>query len=112
MERHRFLRCADLLQLAGIEGVPRFGLEVHLLVATVSGRLDPPGFEPTGRTVELTGMCAYEFRGGLIAHHSMFFDVMSFSQQIGLMPAMDSAPVKALVGVQNLTQKIVRLVKQ
>jgi predicted ester cyclase len=82
------------------------------MVATMSGRLDPPGFEPTGRTVELTGMCAYVFRGGLIAHHSMFYDVMSFSQQIGLMPAMDSAPVKALVGVQNLSQKIVRMVKR
>ncbi len=71
------------------------------MVATMTGRLDPPGWEPTGKGAEVAGMCAYEFRDGLIARHTVIYDQMSLSQQLGLMPATDSAPVKAMVGLQK-----------
>lgn len=92
--------------LSGRKAAPRW----HM-VATMTGRLEPPGWEPTGTGVEVAGMCAYEFRGGLIARHTVIYDQMSMSRQLGLMPAMDSVQVKAMVGLQRaqaLGRKLVR----
>lgn len=85
------------------------------MVATMTGRLDPPGWEPTGRGVEVSGMCAYEFRDGLIARHTVLYDQMSMSRQLGLMPGPDSVPVKAMVGLQRaqaLGRKLVKGVRR
>jgi len=58
------------------------------MIATMTGRLFPPGYAPTGRTADCTGMCAYEFRDGLICRHTVVYDVMNFSQKLGLLQAM------------------------
>jgi len=57
------------------------------MVATMTGRLYPPGYAPTGKTADCTGMCAYEFRDGLICRHTVVYDVMGFSQKLGLLAA-------------------------
>ena len=57
------------------------------MIATMTGRLYPPGYAPTGRTADCTGMCAYEFRDGLISRHTVVYDVMGFSQKLGILSA-------------------------
>jgi hypothetical protein len=51
-------------------------------------------------------------KGGARAHcHTVIYDQMSMSRQLGLMPAMDSVQVKAMVGLQRaqaLGRKLVR----
>lgn len=76
------------------------------MVATMTGRMDPPGFEPTGRTADVAGTCTYEFRDGLISRHTMHYDTMSFARKLGLMPASDSVAYKAMVGAQVVGKKV------
>lgn len=82
------------------------------MVATMTGRLDPPGYEPTGKTGDVTGMCRYEFGdGGLIAQHSIVYDAMSLSRRLGLVPGSDSLQFKAMVGLQQAEQLGRKLVR-
>ena len=75
------------------------------MVATMKGRLDPPGYEPTGMTGDVTGMCRYEFTdGGLIARHQIIYDTMTLARGLGLMPPSDSVPYRMLVGLQQADQ--------
>lgn len=75
------------------------------MVVTMNGRLDPPGYEPTGKTVDVRGMSRFEFGdGGRIAHYSSVYDLMSLIQRLGLLPDADSLPFKALVGLEQAEQ--------
>lgn len=77
-------------------------------VATMTGPLDPPGFAPTGKTVYFPGACFYEFRDGLIARHTILYDVMGVSEKLGLMPGMESMPVKMLARTQRFATTVRR----
>jgi ketosteroid isomerase-like protein len=46
----------------------------------------PPALAPTGRAVDINGIDLYEFRDGLISRHTLIYDPVDFSQQIGLLP--------------------------
>jgi len=71
------------------------------MVATMTGRLDPPGFEPTGKTGDVTGMTRIEFGdGGRIARVEVLYDTMTLDRRLGLLPGTGSLPFKALVGLQ------------
>jgi steroid delta-isomerase-like uncharacterized protein len=59
------------------------------LTATMQGRLDPPGFSPTGRAIELVGACLYAFRDGAIARHTIVYDGIDFLRQLGALPKGD-----------------------
>jgi steroid delta-isomerase-like uncharacterized protein len=75
------------------------------MVVTMKGPLDPPGYEPTGMTGDVTGMCRYEFaEGGLVARHQTVYDTMTLAQRLGLMPSSDSVPYRMLVGLQQADQ--------
>ena len=75
------------------------------MVATMTGRLDPPGYEPTGMTGDVTGMCCYEFGdGGVITHHTTLYDTASFARRLGLLPGPDSLQFRAMVGLQQAEQ--------
>ena len=75
------------------------------MVATMTGRLDPPGYEPTGKTGDASGMCRFEFGdGGLITHHSIVYDTKSFAQRLGLMPGPDAFQSKTMVILQQAEQ--------
>jgi hypothetical protein len=75
-------------------------------VGTMTGRLDPPGYLPTGKTADWSGMCYYEFRGGLIARHVLVYDVLGLTQRLGLMPATDSLMTKTLVSAHNVGSRL------
>jgi steroid delta-isomerase-like uncharacterized protein len=75
------------------------------MVVTMTGRLDPPGLEPTGLTGDVTGMCRYEFgESGLIVRHQTVYDTLALWQRLGLMPSSASLPYRVLVGLQQADQ--------
>ena len=78
-------------------------------VGTMTGRLDPPGYLPTGQTADWAGMCSYEFRDGLISRHVLVYDVLGVTQKLGLMPATDSVMTKTLVGAQNVGSRLAKV---
>lgn len=68
---------------------------------TMTGPIDPPGYAPTGRKVSVSGVCLFEFQDGLVAHHTIVYDSMGILQQVGIMPAVDSAQAKLIAGLQR-----------
>jgi steroid delta-isomerase-like uncharacterized protein len=75
------------------------------MVVTMTGRLDPPGYEPTEMTGDVTGMGRFEFaEGGLITRYQTVYDTMSLAQRLGLMPTSASLPFRVLIGLQQADQ--------
>lgn len=81
-------------------------ISTYRLIGTMTGRADPPGYEPTGKTASIRGTCVYELRDGLIARHTIIYDALDLLQQLGLMPATDSLPTKIMAGAQTVTTKL------
>jgi steroid delta-isomerase-like uncharacterized protein len=78
-------------------------LALHWSVTgTMLGELDPPGFAPTGRRIELDGVDLLELRDGLVCAYAGFFDARGVAQQIGVMPAAGSRGERMAVAVQRL----------
>jgi steroid delta-isomerase-like uncharacterized protein len=46
---------------------------------------EPPTIAPTGRRFQTEGVDLYEFRDGLISRWTIVYDLLSFSNQIGLL---------------------------
>lgn len=46
---------------------------------------EPPTIPPTGKSFDIHGVDLYEFREGLLSEWTIVYDLMGFSQQIGLM---------------------------
>jgi ketosteroid isomerase-like protein len=75
------------------------------LAGTMTGRLDPPGYEPTGAAVDVTGMSRFEFAaGGLIADHSMVYDTLTLARRLHLAPGEHSLSFRTMVGLQQAEQ--------
>jgi steroid delta-isomerase-like uncharacterized protein len=68
---------------------------------TFTGRMDPPGFAPTGRRWEIDGADFHEYRGGRISKLRVVFDLMSVSRQLGVMPAAGSRAERAMAAAQR-----------
>jgi len=68
---------------------------------TNTGPLDPPGFAPTGRSIEIEGVDLWTMRGGRIAVYRAFYDFNSLAVQLGLAPAPGSRTEKAAVSLQR-----------
>jgi steroid delta-isomerase-like uncharacterized protein len=69
---------------------------------------NPPTLAPTGRTVDITGIDLYEFRDGLISHHTLIYDPVDFSQQIGLLPSLDRKVPAVMLLAQRLIASVQR----
>jgi predicted ester cyclase len=68
---------------------------------TFTGRMDPPGFAPTGRRWEIDGADFHEYRDGRISKLRVVFDLMSVSRQLGVMPAAGSRAERAMAAAQR-----------
>jgi steroid delta-isomerase-like uncharacterized protein len=68
---------------------------------TFTGRMDPPGFAPTGRSWEVDGVDFHEYRDGRIATLRVVCDLMTISRQLGVMPAVGSRGERALAAAQR-----------
>lgn len=71
---------------------------------TMTGRM-ALGYEPTGKSVKVSGTCVYRLRDGLIGEHLVVFDAMDFMQQLGLMPHEEDLTFKVMLEAQNLTTR-------
>jgi steroid delta-isomerase-like uncharacterized protein len=68
---------------------------------TFTGRMDPPGFAPTGKRWEVDGVDFQEYRDGRIAKLRVIFDLMTVSRQLGVMPATGSRAERAMAAAQR-----------
>ncbi len=75
---------------------------------TMTGPIDPPGYAPTGKKALVSGVCLYEFQDGLIARHTIVYDTMGLLQQLGIMPAADSAQAKLIAALQRAVTRLPR----
>jgi steroid delta-isomerase-like uncharacterized protein len=91
---------------ASFDGV-KLALHWHV-TGTMLGRMDPPGFAPTGKTFEIEGVDLLELRDGLVCRYSGFFDVRCVAQQIGVLPAPGSRGESLAVKAQNLAARLRR----
>jgi len=75
---------------------------------TVTGRLDPPGFAPTGApmTTEFGGF--YEFEGERVKRGRIIVNMNDVGIQIGAAPAPGSRAERLAVRMQRLTARRLR----
>jgi steroid delta-isomerase-like uncharacterized protein len=64
-------------------------IRVHF-TGTMLGRLDPPGFAPTGGPIDFMAVELFEFEGERPRHVELVFDVLALGTQIGAAPAPGS----------------------
>jgi steroid delta-isomerase-like uncharacterized protein len=57
-----------------------------LMTGTNTGPLDPPGFAPTGKRIEIESIDRWQFRDGLISRYRAFYDFAEMAHQLGLLP--------------------------
>ena len=70
------------------------------------GSLDPPGFAPTGRAMDVTGIDQWLLRDGRIARYRAFYDVNDLARQFGIVPPAGSGAEKAMVALQRVQARI------
>lgn len=69
---------------------------------TMRGALDPPGFAPTNKPMDVTGVDLWRMRDGRIAHYRAFYDMNTVATQLGLVPAPGSGAERLAVRLQRL----------
>ena len=75
---------------------------------TNTGPIDPPGFAPTGRAIEIEGVDLWTMRDGRIARYRAFYDFNALAVQLGLAPAPGSRMEKGAVAMQRLQARVTR----
>jgi steroid delta-isomerase-like uncharacterized protein len=75
---------------------------------THRGELDPPGFAPTGRTMQVEGIDQWTMRDGRIARYRAFYDLNDLARQLGIVPAAGSRGERAMVRLQRLQARFAR----
>jgi predicted ester cyclase len=78
------------------------------LTGTHRGVLDPPGFAPTNRKVDVSGIDVWQLRDGRIARYWAYWDLMEIARQIGAMPPPGSLGERATVMLQRLQAAALR----
>ncbi|HEX2085177.1 MAG TPA: nuclear transport factor 2 family protein [Solirubrobacteraceae bacterium] len=76
---------------------------------TFSGApLDPPGFAPTHRTIDVLGIDQWELRDGRIARYRAYYDMADLARQLGIMPPAGSGAEKAMAALQRVQARFMR----
>ena len=70
--------------------------------------LDPPGFEPTGRRMDVFGVDLWIMRDGRIADYTAVYDVNDLATQLGIVPEPGSGAEKAMVAMQRVQARFMR----
>ena len=82
---------------------------VHSRVTgTMTGRLDPPGYEPTGARLSLEYGGFYEFEGDRFSRARIILNMYEAAVQLGALPAPGSRAEKAGVLAQGLLARLQR----
>ncbi len=76
---------------------------------TFSGApIEPPGFAPTGRRMDVRGIDEWLMRDGRIAHYRAYYDATDLSRQLGIVPERGSGAERAVVALQRLQARMRR----
>jgi predicted ester cyclase len=70
--------------------------------------MDPPGFAPTGRSMDVTGIDQWLMRDGRIAHYRAYYDMTDTARQLGIMPPIGSRAEKGMAAAQRLQARFMR----
>jgi len=74
----------------------------------MTGKLDPPGFAPTGGRVEFDGVDHWWFRDGLVCRYRADYDLNGVARQIGAAPESGTGAEKIAVILQRLKARRLR----
>jgi steroid delta-isomerase-like uncharacterized protein len=97
-----------------MRGEPLISLDRNRLAAEwvgqgrMTGPLNPPGFGPTGRAIEMRGVDLHAFRDGFLAHVITITDVSAMARQIGAMPPPGSIGEKLGLNLQRVMARRLR----
>jgi steroid delta-isomerase-like uncharacterized protein len=75
---------------------------------TNRGAIDPPGFAPTGRTMQVDGVDQWAMRDGRIARYRAFYDMNDLARQLGIVPPPGSRAERGMVSLQRLQARLRR----
>jgi steroid delta-isomerase-like uncharacterized protein len=76
---------------------------------TFGGPMDPPGFAPTGRRMELEGADFHNYRDGKVVRLRIVFDNNAVARQLGMLPESGSRAERLGVKLINLRNRLRRL---
>ena len=65
-------------------------------------RIEPPGFAPTGRAMDVIGMDEWRMRDGRIAFNRAHYDMNALAMQLGIVPEPGSGGEKAMAALQRV----------
>lgn len=65
-------------------------------------------YAPNRRSLDLEIVSFYEFRAGLVCHWAIHYDLLEFSQQIGILPPRESRMLSLAVRAQRLVARVQR----
>jgi steroid delta-isomerase-like uncharacterized protein len=77
-------------------------------IATHTGRIDPPGLDPTGRRWEIDGVDFHEYRDGKISRLRIIFDLADAMRQLGTLPDPGSSSERMMMRMANLKTRLRR----
>ncbi len=75
---------------------------------TMTGPKEPPGFAPTGGSVEFETAEFWQFDGGLLARETVIRDVLALARQVGAAPKPGSLAERVNVWFQRLAARRAR----
>jgi steroid delta-isomerase-like uncharacterized protein len=75
---------------------------------THQGEIDPPGFAPTGRRIDLDGIDVWDFAEGRIERYRAYYDMALLAQQLGMMPPPGSRGERVGVLLQRAQARFAR----
>ena len=78
------------------------------MTGTNLGPIDPPGWAPTGRRIDVEGLDEYVFRGDRLAVYRAHYDACEVGRQLGLLPATGTRAEHVLVAAQRLRARLRR----
>jgi steroid delta-isomerase-like uncharacterized protein len=78
------------------------------LEGTNAGPLDPPGFAPTGRRIDIDGIDVWDFADGLIDRNRAYYDMALVARQLGVMPRPGSRFERVGVMLQRAQARFAR----
>ena len=66
------------------------------------------GFAPTGRRAAFRGVCLYRMAGPRIAEHTLIYDQLDVSQQLGLLPTPTSRSFRLMAAGHRMARRLQR----
>lgn len=70
--------------------------------------MDPPGFAPTGRVMDVAGVDEWHMRDGRIALYRAHYDMTTVARQLGIMPPQGGRAEQGMIAVQRLQARFMR----